>query len=419
MPKKMLTDRFVQFASSPDAPQTDFFDTGCPGLSLRVGRAQDGAQPRRTWSLTFTSPDTGKRARVKLGTYPELPLAEARVRAITHRAAIAGGVDVAKEKKKARKASTFNDLATTYQSSHADGLRSGPDIRRRLNTNVLPALGSVAVAKLRRSDFATVVDAVKKRGAKIEAARVFQDLRGMLRWALDQGLIDVDPMAGMKRPADSKPRERVLGDDEIKKLWQGLDNAEMSASSATALRLALVTGQRLGEVTGAELAEFDLEAKLWTIPGDRVKNGDTHTVPLSALALELVRTAKALAQKRGAPSRYLFPRPHLDEDGPIDSHSVSTAVRRSQAIIGLPKWTAHDLRRSAVTGMLELDIDLLVVGHVVNHKTTTRATVTTQRYDRKNYGLAKRAALDLWGAHIAGLVGAGALTPAAQEVADA
>ena len=76
MPRLALTDRFVAGAKASDAPQTDYFDAKTPGLALRVTNAG-----HKAWTFLFTSPDTGKRTRITLGSYPALTLSAARTRA--------------------------------------------------------------------------------------------------------------------------------------------------------------------------------------------------------------------------------------------------------------------------------------------------------------------------------------------------
>ena len=82
-------------------------------------------------------------------------------------------------------------------------------------------------------------------------------------------------MLGMK-VKKAKPRERFLPEDEIAVLWQAWPTA-LQADVVLALKLALVTGQRIGEVTGITLDEIDLAKAVWNLPASRTKNGRPHT----------------------------------------------------------------------------------------------------------------------------------------------
>src|SRR5262249_53751235 len=91
-----------------------------------------------------------------------------------------------------------------------------------------------------------VIDPVLERGAKIEAARVFEDMRAMIRWAVKRGDLDTNPIEGMDKPGQSAPRERVLSDDEIRMLWTGLpESLSKSKACQGIIKIWLVTAQRV------------------------------------------------------------------------------------------------------------------------------------------------------------------------------
>jgi len=314
--KLLLTDRFCQHAKSA-LPQTDYFDETVKGLALRVTK-----HGTKAWTFHYTT--GGRRIRLTLGRYPAISLAQART--------------IATEAAQGRMPSagmTISQLAEVYIVS-IQGLRTAKEIERRLRKDVLPIIGAVAVSALHRRDVTRVIDA--KRDAPIGARKAFEDLRTMLRWAVARGDLDHNPIEGMKGPPISAVRERVLSDDEIRTLWQSLPTAlPRSPISQQVIKLCLVTGQRLGEVVGLRRGELDLKRRLWELPGSRTKNGHPHAVPLSELALEIVEEAIASAKGEAVfPSR---------------ANVVGKTIIRAQDRFGLPHWTAHDLRRTALTGM--------------------------------------------------------------------
>ena len=85
----------------------------------------------------------------------------------------------------------------------------------------------------------------------------------------------------------------------------------------------------------------------------------------------------------------------------------------------MPHWTAHDLRRSAVTGMAALGVAPIVLGHVINHRSTTRAGVTLAVYSQYTYEREKREALELWAERLLAIVGGKAPTVIPMRIADA
>src|SRR6516165_10059923 len=188
--------------------------------------------------------------------------------------------------KDGRSAGTVAALAEVYLRS-IQGLRSVGQIERRLRKDALPIIGHIQLHELHRRDVTKVLDA-KRLNAPITARRVFEDIRAMVRWSVARGDLDHNPIDGMKGPPISKPKARVLSDDEIRALWQALDD---KPEVARVIKLCLVTGQRVGEVAGMTRDELDLTHRVWNIPGTRTKNGHPHSVPLSQLALDIINQA--------------------------------------------------------------------------------------------------------------------------------
>jgi integrase len=304
---------------------------------------------------------------------------------------------------------TIEDLIASYleKSNRKTGRprKSIGEIKRRLHKNVLPMIGQMKVSELHRRDITRCLDPIERRGSLIEVARVFQDLRSMLRWAVGRGYLDHNPIEGMEVPADSQPRTRTLTDDEICTLWHALPKAlDWSPQSQWIIKLCLVTGQRVGEVSGILQAEFDLKAGLWKLPGSRTKNSHAHTVPLSDLALSIIREAAKAAGDAPA----LFP----SGKGSLAPAAVAGAILRGNRTtkgrtlgrFGIAPWAAHDLRRTAISRMAQLGVAPIVLGHIANHLTTTKAGVTLRVYNTYSYDTEKRAALDLWADRLAAII---------------
>jgi integrase len=354
--KLLLTDRFCQHAKSTE-PQTDYFDETVKGLALRVT-----SQGTKSWTLHYGTP----RKRVTLGRYPTMSLAGARTAAL--------------EVREGRAQGTIAALAEVYIKA-CQGKRTAKEIERRLRKDVLPVIGHISLGDLHRRDVIRVLDA--KSEAPISARKAYDDIRAMIGWAVTRGDLDHNPIEGMQGPTNSKARERVLTDEEIKALWQ---QGAFSPCCRQVLKLCLLTGQRLGEVTGLQRSELDLERRLWNIPGSRTKNGHPHSVPLSPLALEIIEA--------GSKGNRVFP---------IRANSISQAVNGAQ--LG---FTAHDLRRTALTKMAELGIPPIVLGHIANHRTTTKAGITLGVYVHHAYEKEKRQALELWADRLQGIISGGA-----------
>jgi integrase len=275
----------------------------------------------------------------------------------------------------------------------------------RLTANVLPVIGTVKIADLHRRDVNRVLDLILARGRKTQARLVFQDMRAVLRWAVGRGDLDHNPIEGMERPSSEKPRERVLSDDEIRHLWQILPTAlAKSENCQRIVKLCLVTGQRVGEVSGMRRDELDLAARTWSLPGTRTKNGHPHQVPLSPLAMDIIEEAFEAA----GDSVFAFPA----GKGSLPPHAVARTIGRAHETsqkhpIGrfeIAHWTAHDLRRTALTGMSKLGISPTVLGFVANHRTITRGGITMGVYVHYTHDREKREALELWADRLAAII---------------
>ena len=226
---------------------------------------------------------------------------------------------------------TVAALVDSYVEKHVAPLRTAAEIERRIRKNIVPVIGDVRLADFHRRDVNRCVDPITKRGSPIEAARAFEDLRAMLRWAVNRGDLDHNPIDGMKKPATSKPRERVLSDDEVRALWTELPTVlAKSVTCQRIIKLCLVTAQRVGEVAGMRRAELDLKRALWSLPGSRTKNGHPHSVPLSPMAIEIIREALADGDA------FVFP----SDDGAIPPRAVAKTIARAT-------WQPRISRRAA------------------------------------------------------------------------
>jgi integrase len=395
VPRLALTDRFVATCKAARGqPQTDYFDHRTPGLALRVSK-----RGHKAWSFIFTAPGNGKRARETFATYPATSLALARTRAREARALVEAGEDPrAVFNAQAAGAMTATALIESFLEKHArPNLRTAAEIERRIRKNVIPLIGNVRLAELHRRDINRAVDPIVRRGRLAEACRVFEDLRSIMRWAVARGDLDRNPMEGMKKPAAPRSRTRVLSDDEIRQLWNDLPKTlSKSKPCQRIIQLCLITAQRVGEVAGMRRAELDLTRREWHLPGARTKNGHAHCVALSDLAIAII--AEALADAGNSP--FVFP----SNGSALPAMAVARTIVRAQERFGIAQWSAHDLRRSAITNMARLGVPPIVLGHVANHRTTTKAGVTLGVYAHHDYRDEARQALDQWSAHLANII---------------
>lgn len=202
-------------------------------------------------------------------------------------------------------------------------------------------------------------------------------------------LIEISPCS-VHRPDAPKARDRVLADAEIRIFWNACD--AVSEPFSQALKLLLITGCRLSEVSEMRRDEFSEDGSIWTIPGARTKNHRAHVVPLPPLARSILATVKPVSIE------FVF---STTGRSPISGWARIKA--RLDAKMQIPPWRLHDLRRTAATGMAEISIPPHIVEAALNHISGAKAGVAGT-YNRAAYAQEKRAALERWADHVDGLI---------------
>jgi integrase len=421
--RKITTDASVKAAKPDPDRQIEYPDSKVAGLALRVTPARKDpatgkktAGGKKTWTLRYRT-EEGEQRRLTIGVYPAVSLTHARTAAWNAIGEATRGGDPAKEKRaakaaaRARKLSTVSTLLDAYFDDAAKG-RHRKDARpKRASTLTLendysdrlirPRFGSVPIDALDRHAVQAFLDEVSERtpaGARI--------CRAIIRQAYNYGIRREVVGRNPAQFADVqawKSRERVLTDDELRKIWSlasnpmGVEGLDLSASVGTALCFAMVTLQRGGEVCGLHADEIDRQGRLWIIPGERTKNHRSHAVPLSSLALDLLGKAFGEADWRG----FAFPSPHGKASKPITRLALTRACARVREVAGIDDATPHDFRRTGTTALTgeRIGIPRFIASRVINHISDTGgAAAVTSVYDRNEYLPEKRRALDAWAA---------------------
>jgi integrase len=203
----------------------------------------------------------------------------------------------------------------------------------------------------------------------------------MFTWAIGEGLCDQNPVAGTNKQEENGPRERSLSDVEAAAVWLAAPENDYGRI----VRLILLTGCRRKEISWLQWSEIDLKEKTITLPGERTKNKQTHVVPLSDLAVAILKDIPQRANRdfvfgvgRGGYSGWARSKAEFD------------------ALVGLKDWTLHDLRRTVRTGLGKLGVQPHVAEAALNHLPPK----LIRTYDRNTYAAEKRDALDKWAAHL-------------------
>ena len=362
----------------------------------------------KSWSLMYRRQSDDKRRRIKLGRFPEVGLAAARAKATRLKEAIAEGADPAAPAIELKEVETVNELLDRFLKDYTNpGPRWKSEMTRIFAKEFRPAIGRHKIAEVKRTHILAVCNAIKDRGGKgISANVALAAIRKAFNWAVSEGYLEASPATGIPQRVKEVPRDRALSEAEIQRFWTGLDNGGTTPGTKLALRLALTTGQRIGEICSSTKAEVDLNKAEWLIPAAKAKNRREHMVPLSPLAVDLFRQAMALA----GGSNCIFPaRPSTV--GPrrqpfLNPHSVADRMRRSLPDLGLDAnpATPHDLRRTVASQLAAMGIAENIVARVLNHSSEIGKTITGKVYIRHSFAAEKRHALEAWAAELGRII---------------
>lgn len=268
MPRIKLTHRDI---ATLEAGKwlTDFWGASLPGFGLRVHHSG-----RKTFFVRYSTEEGAKR-RLTLGHYPTLSLVDARTQVIGY---LALGEDPQAEKAAERSAETFGELATEYLERHGKvKKRRWREDERILKVDLLPAWRRKKAKNLARRDVSDLLDGIVERGAPIMANRVRALISKIYNFGVGRGIVEHNPCLGVPVPAKARQRDHVLTSEEIRSLWDALDQ-EHPVMAAT-IRMRLLTAQRGNEVLAMRWQHIDVE--WWTIPAESAKNGLAHRVPLA------------------------------------------------------------------------------------------------------------------------------------------
>ena len=241
------------------------------------------------------------------------------------------------------------------------------------------------------------------RNKQMSAARgrsLHASLSRLFAWAQRTRRVTANPVSDVHPPAPPlKARDRVLSDSELKVLWTATDPTHEPLFGAPT-RLLLLLGQRLGEVVGMRATELSQDANgnvIWSLPGNRTKNGRPHTIALPKLGCDILASVPRSGD-------LVF---STNTSRPISGWSkASRRIAARMASIArkeIPEWRLHDLRRTAATGMAEIGIPPHIVEACLNHVSGAKSGVAGT-YNRAAYGPEKKVALERWAAHIEGIV---------------
>lgn len=474
MAKRSETEKDTVFANATytGGRVTEYADS-TKGLSLAVSPTGT-----KSWVLRYRK--DGAQRRMTLGRYPKpVSLKQARELSESVWVRVRSGEDPARDKKLSKLRAKAGVIAVGAQSpkvrdvwsryvaaaelgEHRDDRDGEPKSSTTLATErsyygyaIEPRFGNEDIRDIESEMIAKLVQDVRRNrikskkhskaaarrsetGDSVSAARAtFNTVRALTSFAIYEGTLKTDPMAGLKAPGQSarkKARKRkvraafdfaqtapteVLPLLQRQKMWrvwriltdsEARKNAGVSRSMSLALRLCVITLQRRAEIAGAARTEFN--GAMWLVPDSRTKNGEYNLVPLSKAAQDVVGEAFEAAEN----SQYLFatarrrtkqgtgdsnePRPVL----PAALTHAWQSVCKAADVKGL---TLHGWRHVGTTALTRAGVAPFLASVALSHKADDgSASVTKEFYQGYDYGRERRTALEKWADILADIVDA-------------
>lgn len=335
----------------------EYWDTKLPAFGIRVGV--------RTTTYLLKK---GSR-RVKLGTYPATNLAEARKRALK---AKAGPLDHTTTP-------TFPEALEAFLAQNKWRPYSKYVLENSLRNHFT---WKRPVDKITHEDVALALDTIKAPSTR---AHALKDIRSFFNWCIPRYL-KASPCAGLKMPA-YKPRQRVLTDDELRRVWIACGQ---SGQFGVIVKLLILTGQRKNEI--GKLQWNYIKTDRITLPSSATKNGKQHSFPLSSMSSSIIKDIGTSLQVEGYIGPLIFP---ADGKRSVPYNGWGKHLKELQKNSDTTGWTLHDLRRTFASGLAALGTPIHVTEKLLNHVSGTHSGIVSV-YQIHSYWPEQVAALSAW-----------------------
>ena len=317
-------------------------------LYLRVAGQNAGK-----WTLRYML--GGRSREMGLGAYDAdgkagLTLAQAREAAEAHRAVLRLGLDPIAERERkaaeaeaeaariaaeaAAKARIFKDVAAQYIAAHAAGWRNAKHRAQwaaTLDAYAYPTIGDRPVDGISTEDVLECLQPIWTKKPET-ASRVRGRIEAIIDYAMARGWRSApNPARWRGHLANLLPRRskvsRVTHHAALP--WQHMADfmaalRKQGGTAARALEFCILTATRTGETIGARWSEIDVDAAVWTVPGERMKAAKEHRVPLSDAALAVLAAMSPLRPREG--DGFVFP--GAAESRPLSSMAMLMLLRR-------------------------------------------------------------------------------------------
>lgn len=329
----------------------------------------------RVWAsgskvFTFKYEQRCKQHWITLGKFGELTFEQAKKKALKLRLQVTDGQKPGEEAQATRKALTVSELCDRFIAEHVDvktKASTAREYRRTIERDIRPALGDLKVREVSPKDLHALHH--KLSSAPIQANRTLAVASKMFKLAELWGLRsqNTNPCQLIQRMPE-KRRERFLSESELKHIGSAFDELEAAGEidlfACAALRMLILTGARLGEITGLQWSMVDLENGFLRLPDSKT---GAKVIFLNPPAISVLGD---LPQILGNP--FVFP-------GEAEGQHITNLSKSWDRIKGkahLSGVRIHDLRHTFASIAAKSGLSLQIVGALLGHAHPS----TTKRY---------------------------------------
>ena len=366
-----------------------YFDDTLTGFGFRL-RAGAGGKVLRSWIVQYRR--AGASRRVLLGSAEVLTSERARAAAKEILAKVALGQDPSADRadRQAKDKLTFARAVTEFLQSQRRHLRPSTfsGTTRYLTGSYFKPLHNMPLDTITRQDVALRIKTIERESGAATAGQARAKLSGFFVSAMQDGLVESNPVIGARKPAGNRPRQRLLSDAERAAIWKAADDG---TEYGKIIRLLVLTGCRREEIGG--MCWSELTPDTWTLPAERAKNHRAHTLPLMPMMRAILDGVPRMASREK-----LF-----GERSPTGFQSWDLNKQNLDARSGVTGWQLRDIRRSVATKMADIGVQPHIIEQILNHVSGHRAGAAGV-YNRSSYEREVRAALAMWSDHVRSLV---------------
>lgn len=345
-------------ADSPSR-SAEYSDAEVIGLRILVNK-----QGRKYFYFRFVF--EGQKRAAKLGEFPALDVAEARILALEMRAKVDRGINPQESESGAGPLLTFEAFGKNeYMPFARQTKRSAHDDECRLRVQIYPRFGTRKMSDIQTREIQQFHADMKESHCAATANRHLSLISRMYKLAVQWGRVERNPCVGIAKFKENNQRQRFLTPEEIQKMYKAMES-EPNKIAVAALKFLLLTGARREEALKARWENIDLENGVWFLP--QTKSGKGRYVQLNSEAQALLRT---LPREEGSP--WLFPSKR-DPSKPI--YSPRDAFDRVLTAAGIEHLRLHDLRHTYASLAINAGVSLSVIQGLLHHQ----SPVQTMRY---------------------------------------